>query len=68
MVFHSDFEHLPVLGAGIGLRKQHFHELKTTQLPVGWLEIVPENFMNFGGFPRRYWIYAPAAGPSSLMV
>jgi uncharacterized protein len=49
---HSDFEHLPILGAGIGLRKQHFRELKKTDLPVGWLEIVPENFMNFGGFPQ----------------
>ena len=49
---HSDFESLPILGAGIGLRKQHFHELKKTDLPVGWLEIVPENFMNFGGFPQ----------------
>jgi len=49
---HSDFESLPALGAGIGLRKQHFKELKKTELPVGWLEIVPENFMNFGGFPQ----------------
>ena len=49
---HSDFEHLPVLGAGIGLRKQHFHELKNTDLSVQWLEIVPENFMNFGGYPQ----------------
>src|SRR5260370_9125895 len=49
---HSGFESLPVLGAGIGLRKQHFNELKKTDLPVGWLEIVPENFMNFGGFPQ----------------
>jgi len=49
---HSDFESLPVLGARIGLRKQHFQELKKTDLPVGWLEIVPENFMNFGGFPQ----------------
>ena len=49
---HSDFESLPILGAGIGLRKQHFKELKNTDLPVGWLEIVPENFMNFGGFPQ----------------
>ena len=48
----STLNHLPVLGAGIGLRKQHFRELKKTQLPVGWLEIVPENFMNFGGFPQ----------------
>src|ERR1041385_5481713 len=47
----SDFESLPTLGAGIGLRKQHFQELKKTTLAVPWLEIVPENFMNFGGFP-----------------
>ncbi len=50
---HSDFEHLQVLGAGIGLRKQHFRDLLKTDLPVGWLEIVPENFMNFGGYPQR---------------
>lgn len=49
---HSDFEHLPVLGAGIGLRKEHFRELKNTQLLVGWLEIIPENFMAFGGYPQ----------------
>ena len=48
----SDYSSLPLLGAGIGLRKQHFRELGKTQLPVGWLEIVPENFMNFGGFPQ----------------
>src|SRR6266480_2026327 len=59
---HSDFEQLPVLGAGIGLRKQHFRELLKTNLPVGWLEIIPENFMNFGGYPQtildwcaRHW-------------
>jgi uncharacterized protein (UPF0276 family) len=64
---HSDFEHLPALGAGIGLRKQHFGELKKTpatqtgggspdawrpDLGVNWLEITPENFMNFGGYPQ----------------
>jgi len=48
----SDFEKLPYLGSGIGLRKEHFDELKKTDLPVGWLEIIPENFMNFGGFPQ----------------
>ncbi len=46
----SDFESLPNLGAGIGLRKEHFRELKK-DLRVGWLEIIAENFMNFGGFP-----------------
>jgi uncharacterized protein len=49
---HSDFESLPYLGAGIGLRKEHFQELKRTPLPVQWLEVVPENFMNFGGYPQ----------------
>jgi len=48
----SDFQSLPALGAGIGLRKEHFQALKTTELPVQWLEIVPENFMNFGGYPE----------------
>ena len=49
---NSDYATLPVLGAGIGLRKQHFCELRKTQAGVGWLEIVPENFMNFGGYPK----------------
>ena len=48
---NSDFQSLPNLGAGIGLRKEHFQSLKSTRLPVNWLEIVPENFMNFGGYP-----------------
>jgi uncharacterized protein (UPF0276 family) len=48
----SDFESLPSLGAGIGLRKEHFQELGKTALPVQWLEIVPENFMNFGGYSQ----------------
>ena len=52
MLNHSDYDSLPMLGAGIGLRKQHFRELKTTDLPVSWLEVIPENFMNFGGFPQ----------------
>lgn len=47
----SDYASLPVLGAGIGLRKQHFRELKKPPARVGWLEVVPENFMNFGGYP-----------------
>lgn len=49
---HSDFESLPYLGAGLGLRKEHFAELRLADVPVGWLEIIPENFMNFGGFPQ----------------
>lgn len=47
----SDYSFLPVLGAGVGLRKQFFKEIVRTTQPVAWLEIVPENFMAFGGYP-----------------
>jgi uncharacterized protein (UPF0276 family) len=47
----SDFDSLPVYGAGVGLRKQFFRDIFKTRSRVGWLEIIPENFMNFGGFP-----------------
>jgi uncharacterized protein (UPF0276 family) len=47
----SDFSSLPVLGAGVGLRKNFFTDIFTTEARVGWLEIIPENFMNFGGYP-----------------
>ena len=43
---------LPRLGAGIGLRREHFDAVLSTDREVGWLEIVPENFMGFGGRPR----------------
>lgn len=59
----SDYSFLPPLGAGIGLRKSHFKELKTTELPVGWLEIIPENFMNFGGFPEAMLDFCASRWP-----
>ena len=43
---------LPVLGIGLGLRR----ELETDTLAsadlIDWLEIVPENYMNIGGSAR----------------
>jgi uncharacterized protein len=48
----TDYTSLPVFGAGIGLRKEHFKDMAKTNLPLGWLEIIPENFMNFGGYPQ----------------
>lgn len=62
-MMHSPFESLPNLGAGIGLRKSHFQELKTTDLPVGWLEIIPENFMNFGGYPEAMLDFCASRWP-----
>lgn len=60
---HSDFESLPQLGAGIGLRKQHFRELSQADAGVQWLEIVPENFMAFGGFPEKILDYCASRWP-----
>jgi uncharacterized protein len=50
-LLRSDFDTLPTYGAGLGLRKQFFKDIFKTKTPIGWLEIVPENFMSFGGFP-----------------
>lgn len=47
----SDFDSLPLLGGGVGLRKQFFKDIFNTKRHLGWLEIIPENFMNFGGYP-----------------
>jgi hypothetical protein len=37
------------LGVGVGLRRQHFDNVLSTQLDVDWFEIISENFMQFGG-------------------
>lgn len=44
---------LPYLGAGIGLRREHFEALPVTQRALDWVEITPENFMRHGGRNRR---------------
>ena len=44
---------LPDLGHGIGLRRRHFDTIFTTKRQVDWLEIVPENYLAFGGRPRQ---------------
>ncbi len=41
---------LPRLGAGIGLRRQHFAEIIDRRPPVRWFEVIPENFIGRGGF------------------
>ncbi|NOZ02324.1 MAG: DUF692 domain-containing protein [Deltaproteobacteria bacterium] len=37
---------------GIGLRRPHFKEIFDNHEGVDFLEIISENFMNFGGLPR----------------
>lgn len=42
------------LGFGIGLRREHFDELVSGDVPgVDFLEVLSENFMSFGGRPRE---------------
>ena len=43
----------PDLGFGLGLRREHYHHVMTNRPPVGWFEVISENFMVPGGNPRR---------------
>lgn len=43
----------PYLGAGIGLRRDHYEGLQGTERALDWLELISENFMSHGGFHRR---------------
>lgn len=43
---------LPALGAGAGLRHEHFDEILATKPPFKWLEIISDDFMDFGGYSR----------------
>jgi len=38
-------------GVGIGLRREHFGEILDTERRIDWLEIVAENFIDYGGLP-----------------
>ena len=38
-------------GVGIGLRRQYFEEVLSTTRQIDWLEIIPENFVDYGGWP-----------------
>ena len=42
----------PDLGLGVGLRAAHFGHLAVHEPDVDWFEVVPENFMDSGGYPR----------------
>src|SRR5687768_11825133 len=44
---------VPYLGAGIGLRREHFDTLPVTQRLLDWVEITPENHMRHGGRLRH---------------
>ncbi|WBP84942.1 MNIO family bufferin maturase [Kitasatospora cathayae] len=41
------------LGLGLGLRFPHLAQVLDTWPEVGWFEIISENFMDSGGYPRH---------------
>jgi uncharacterized protein len=43
----------PNLGFGVGLRHQHFRYVLDNWPRVDWFEVISENFMDSGGWPRR---------------
>jgi uncharacterized protein len=42
----------PDLGIGVGLRRQHFRYVLDNWPRVDWFEVISENFMDSGGWPR----------------
>ncbi len=44
---------LPVLGIGLGLRRELAHVTFENRDKIDWLEIVPENYMDLGGMARE---------------
>ncbi|MBC8072485.1 MAG: DUF692 domain-containing protein [Deltaproteobacteria bacterium] len=40
-------------GVGIGLRREHYDVIGTCTRGIDFLEIIPENFVGHGGYPRR---------------
>lgn len=43
----------PNLGLGVGLRSKHFRHILEEEPAVDWFEIISENFMDSGGWPRH---------------
>ncbi|HMQ14545.1 MAG TPA: DUF692 domain-containing protein [Phycisphaerae bacterium] len=41
---------LEPLGAGVGLRREHYREIIERRPAVRWFEVIPENYLNRGGF------------------
>lgn len=44
---------LPALGGGAGLRHEHFDEILQKKPPFRWLEVISEDFMDYGGAVRE---------------
>jgi len=51
--FQSMKKKLPVLGVGLGLRRELAHHTFDNADKIDWLELVPENYMDLGGMARE---------------
>ncbi|MDZ4832224.1 MAG: DUF692 domain-containing protein [Candidatus Melainabacteria bacterium] len=51
--FQNMKKKLPVLGIGLGLRRELAQETFENRDKIDWLEIVPENYMDLGGMARE---------------
>jgi len=47
----------PAMGAGLGLKPQHYRSVLESRAPGLWVEVHPENYMTAGG-PRLAWLDA----------
>jgi hypothetical protein len=45
---------LPAPGFGLGLRSAHYEEIVATAPPLGWFEIITENYLVDGGRPLEW--------------
>lgn len=45
---------MPDLGFGLGLRKDHYHDILEQRPPVDWFEALTENYLVPGGKPPHY--------------
>lgn len=54
------------IGAGIGLKAQHYQEILETGPALGWFEVHPENYMGAGGTPHHYLTRIRERYPLSL--
>lgn len=61
--FLSTKKKLPVLGVGLGLRRELAQETFENKDKIDWLELVPENYMDLGGMARERLERADRAFP-----
>lgn len=61
--FFEQKKQLPILGVGLGLRRELAEATFESANAVDWLELVPENYMGLGGKSRRLLERAAARFP-----